>query len=143
MSDTFEPLESKPLKFISLKTLFLLALATAKRVGELQALSAIVPSQGPDLTLSYLLSFVAKTVTVNNPVPDLLFLNPYGISQGILMKGHCFVLLGLCPFIVKEIKGFANRLNALFVSPSNTRRCISKNGISFYLTKLLMTLEPW
>ena len=100
-------------------------------------MSAIVPSQGPDLTLSYLLSFVAKTVTVNNPVPDLLFLNPYGISQGILMKGHYFVLLGLCPFIVKEIKGFANRLNALFVSPSNTRRGMSKNGISFYLRKVI------
>ena len=86
MSESFEPLESKPLKIITLKTLFLVSLATAKRVGVLQALSAIVPSQGPDLILSYLLSFVAKADTVNNPVPSLSFLNPYGTSQGILMK---------------------------------------------------------
>jgi hypothetical protein len=35
----FEPLESIPLKFLSLKTALLLALTTAKRVGDLHALS--------------------------------------------------------------------------------------------------------
>ncbi len=35
----FEPLESVDLKWLSIKTALLLALASAKRVGELQALS--------------------------------------------------------------------------------------------------------
>ena len=39
MSSAYEPLESVSLKTFSKKTLFLLALATVKRVGEIQALS--------------------------------------------------------------------------------------------------------
>ena len=41
-SSAFEPLSQAPLRALSQKTLFLLALATAKRVGVLQALSSIV-----------------------------------------------------------------------------------------------------
>ena len=60
MSSAYEPLESQGLRTITKKTLFLVALATAKRVGELQALSRAVPSSGDDLVLSYLPFFVAK-----------------------------------------------------------------------------------
>ena len=42
ISDVFEPLRSAPLRALSKRVLFLLVLATAKRVGELQALSLIV-----------------------------------------------------------------------------------------------------
>ena len=38
ISGAFEPLRDAPLRALSKKVLFLLALATAKRVGELQAL---------------------------------------------------------------------------------------------------------
>ena len=54
MSSAYEPLESQGLRTLTKKTLFLVALATAKRVGELQALSRVVPSSGDDLALSYL-----------------------------------------------------------------------------------------
>ena len=54
MSSAYEPLESQGLCTLTKKTLFLVALATAKRVGELQALSRVVPSSGDDLALSYL-----------------------------------------------------------------------------------------
>ena len=39
MSSEYEPLEHLSLRALTKKTLFLVALATAKRVGELQALS--------------------------------------------------------------------------------------------------------
>ena len=42
VSPAFEPLSQASFRSLTLKTLFLLALATAKRVGELQALSSIV-----------------------------------------------------------------------------------------------------
>ena len=42
ISDVFEPLRDAPLRALSKKVLFLLALATAKRVGEIQALSRVV-----------------------------------------------------------------------------------------------------
>ena len=65
----FEPLPSKPLRLITIKTLLLLSLATAKRVGELQALSHRVVSQGPDIFVSYLPELVAKTDSERNPLP--------------------------------------------------------------------------
>ena len=62
MSSKYEPLESQSLRTLTKKTLFLVALATAKRVGELQALLNIVSSIGDDLVVTYKLSFVAKRV---------------------------------------------------------------------------------
>ena len=59
-SSVFEPLSEAPLRTLSQKTLFLLALATAKQVGELQALSSVVTFVGSDACLSYVPQFVAK-----------------------------------------------------------------------------------
>lgn len=68
-SDYFEPLEAKPLKVVTDNVLFLIALATVKRVEVLQALSKKVSYQGRDLVVSYLSWFVAKTDSVRNPFP--------------------------------------------------------------------------
>ena len=65
----FEPLGQVSFRDLSRKTLFLVALATAKRVGELSALSMVMATQGQDLILSYLPEFVAKTETSLNPIP--------------------------------------------------------------------------
>ena len=53
-SSHFEPLSQASLRALSQKALFLLALATAKRVGELQALSSVVTFVGLDACLSYI-----------------------------------------------------------------------------------------
>ena len=53
-----------------MKVSFLLALATAKRVGELQALSCRVAYHGPDLSLAYLPEFVAKGLKATNERQD-------------------------------------------------------------------------
>ena len=68
-SSHFEPLSQASLRALSQKTLFLLALATAKRVGELQALSFVVTFLGLDACLSYIPQFVAKSS--RSPVPSL------------------------------------------------------------------------
>ena len=65
----FDPLHSKPLRVVTIKVAFLLALATAKRVGELQVISARLAFLGQDLSVSYLLEFVAKTESERNPLP--------------------------------------------------------------------------
>ena len=49
MSFAYEPLESLLLWALTKKTLFLVALATAKRVGELHALSRQVSFRGDDI----------------------------------------------------------------------------------------------
>ena len=61
-SPPFEPLEKAPIRELTQMCLFLVALATAKRVSVIQALSATVLRQGKDLILSYMPHFIAKTV---------------------------------------------------------------------------------
>ena len=59
-SDKFEPLDKIPLEELTKKTLFLLALALAKRVSELQALSKDVGFIKEGALVSLLLEFRAK-----------------------------------------------------------------------------------
>ena len=72
---------TNPLRLLTQETLFLVALATAKRVGELQALSTQVAFQDNNVVLSYLLDFVAKTETPTNPLLGSLC---YQVSQMLL-----------------------------------------------------------
>ena len=65
----FEPLSSKPLQIVTMKVSFSLALATDKRVGELQVISSRVVSRGHDLSLAYLPEFVAKAEQERHPLP--------------------------------------------------------------------------
>ena len=68
-SGSFEPLRASPLRALSKKVLFLLALATAKHVGELQAVSHIVFFVGGDACLSYVPEFVAKSELLSHSIP--------------------------------------------------------------------------
>ena len=68
-SQEFQPLKNKSLRVITQNSLFFVSLATAKRVRELQALSAKVPTLGQGLVLSYMLSFIAKTEAISNLFP--------------------------------------------------------------------------
>ena len=68
----FEPLASCSLHDLTQKVLFLVSLATARRVGELQAVSRDVSFSGSDIYLSYLPEFRAKTEPSVNPLPRSL-----------------------------------------------------------------------
>ena len=65
----FEPLARASFLDKTRKALFLLAMATAKRVSELQALSFSVSFQGEDLVLYYDPFSRAKTESAANPLP--------------------------------------------------------------------------
>ena len=66
---SFEPLAQTSFQNKTRKALFLLAMATAKRIGELQALSFSVSHRGDDLVLHYDPFFLTKTESVSNPFP--------------------------------------------------------------------------
>ena len=68
-SAVFEPLRLASLRSLTKKVLFLLALATVKRVGEIQALSRLVSFVRADACVSYVPEFVAKTESLSNPIP--------------------------------------------------------------------------
>ena len=65
----FEQLQQASLRDLMKKVLFLVALATAERVGELQALSRAVSFVRSDTCLSFVPEFVAKTESFSNLLP--------------------------------------------------------------------------
>ena len=113
----FEPLSQAPFRALTLKTLFLLALATAKRVGELQALSSIVTFVGGDACLSYIPQFVAKSESLTRSIPRSFLVK----SLADFAAGLDDDLL-LCPvrafrFYLHRTRSLSPLRHRLFVSP--------------------------
>ena len=120
-----------------MKVSFLLALATAKRVGELQALSCCVAFRGPDLSLAYLPEFVAKTESERNPLPCSFFIKSLEEFVGDLQE--CL----LCPVCAVQIylsltSTLSPRPRSLLVSPRRPSHALSKNALSFFLRQVIL-----
>ena len=134
----FEPLHLSSLRDLTKKTLFLVALATAKRVGELQALSNSVAKQGQDLLLSYLPEFIAKTETGSNPIP-----REFRLCSLSAITGRDDEERLLCP--VRALKWYrhltssATRPRHLFLSVRDQTRPMSKAALSFFLRETIRT----
>ena len=116
--------------------LFLLALATAKRVGELQALSSVVTFVHGDACLSYVPQFVAKSESLTRSIPRSFLVK----SLSDFAAGLDDDLL-LCP--VRALRIYLDRLSSLspfrhrlFVSHRPTRP-FSKNAVSFFLRDVI------
>ena len=135
MSEAYEPLSSLSLRSLTKKTLFLVALATTKRVGELQALSKVVSSQGNDMILLYLPHFVAKTERADAPLPRSFRLCSWAEFAGDLEEGS------LCPIhaqrtYLERTKSFPLRASTWFCSRSLSL-AMSKNAISYFLWEVI------
>ena len=136
MGISFEPMDKSSLRLLTQKTLFLVALATAKRVGELQALSSSVACQGRNMVLTYLPDFVAKTETPGHPLPREFILS--SLSEVV---GHQDDERLLCP--VRALRWYLERTRNpsrpqhLFLSVRNPGRPLSKAAISFFLRQLI------
>ena len=136
-SSHFEPLSQASLRALSQKALFLLALATAKRVGELQALSSVVTFVGLGACLSYIPQFVAKSESLTRSIPRSFLVT----SLSNFAAGLDADLL-LCP--VRALRIYLDRTRSLsplrhrlFVSPRRPSRAMSKNAVSFFLRKVI------
>ena len=136
-SSSFEPVSSLPLRFLMKKVLFLVSLATAKRVSELQALSKHVSfSYGACVT--YVPEFVAKTKWAVNPLPRSFIIRSLADFAACLDQE-----LLLCP--VRTLREYLNRTASfvnpprrLFVSPRAPSRAMSKNGVSYLLREAIV-----
>ena len=135
-SPTFEPLSAGPLRAITQKVLFLLALATAKR-GELQALSSVVTFVQGDACLSYVPEFVAKSESLTRSIPRCFLVR----SLSDFAAGLDDDLL-LCP--VRALRVYLDRISSLsplrhrlFVSTRRPSRPLSKNVVSFFLRDVI------
>lgn len=97
----FEPLESVSEKFLTLKTIILVALSSLKRIGDLQALSVSLSCMDFDPGL-------VKVLMRPRPryVPKVMS-TPLGSQQVVLETGSDARLLCLCP--VRALKVYVDR----------------------------------
>ena len=142
VSPAFVPLSPASFRTLTLKTLFLLALATAKRVGELQALSSIVTFVAGDAYLSYIPQFVTKSESLTRSIPRSFLVT----SLADFAAGLNTDLL-LCP--VRALRLYLLRARSLspgrhhlFVSPRHPSCAMSKNAVSFFLGRSFLPLRP-
>ncbi|MPC48798.1 hypothetical protein E2C01_042581 [Portunus trituberculatus] len=128
----FEPLRLSSTRDLTRKTLFLLALATAQRVGEIQALSHKMSWQGQDLLVSYFPEFITKTDTDAHSTP-----REFHIKSLATVVGSEDVERLLCP--VQALRHYLHRTASLtrprnlFLAVKCPSRPMSKPAISFFL----------
>ena len=132
-SPPFEPLGEATFKDLTKKTLFLLALASAKRVGELQALSSRVAWVGGDMAVSYVSDFVAKTESEQNPIPRSFLIKSLKEFVGELEQDYWLCPVRAVKYYIQATKDIVSRPRTLFVSPKCRQRSLSKNAMSFFL----------
>ena len=133
----FEPLSSCSLRDLTRKALFLVSLAMARRVGELQAVSRDVSFSGSDIYLSYLPEFRAKTESSASPLPRSFCVRSPSDFVGDLPDE-----LLLCParalrLYLSRTSSISPRPRTLFVSPRSPSRSLSKNALSFFLRDVI------
>ena len=136
----YEPIREAEKRFLAQKTLFLIALASAKRVGEFHALSYRVShtTDWKEVSFSFVPGFVAKTQGQSSFDPRFEnFTIPALPKSSSSPNGRL-----LCP--VRVIKRYLDRTaqhcprcERLFITSGRTRKEISKNTVSFWLRKVI------
>ena len=136
----YEPLRTCEERFLAQKTLFLLALASAKRIGELHALSYRVSHTRDwgEVSFAYVTGFVAKTQDPSSLAPRFEgFTVPALTNARKIRNGRL-----LCP--VRAVKVYLDRTaphrprcERLFVTAGRSKKEISKTTVSFWLRKTI------
>ena len=130
-SPVFEPIHQASLRDLTRKTLFLVALASAKRVVELQALSRTVSFSSSAAAVSYVPEFLAKTESAVRPLPRTFAIQSLSdFAAGLPDEMLLCPVRALSEYVARTSR-FVNRPRRLFVSPSCPSRAMSKNGIFF------------
>ena len=132
-SGLFEPLSSCSFCLLTMKVLFLLFLATAKRVGELQALFHRVAFRGPDLSLSYLPEFVVKTESVRNPLPRSFLVKSLEEFARDMPKEHSLPSCAGHPSLFR-----LHLVHVHFLCPQVLLRAPCPRTLSFFLRHVIL-----
>ena len=123
----YEPLRTSDERFLAQKTLFLLALASAKRIGELRALShCISHSRGwGEVSFTFVAGFVAKTQDPSSSAPRFEGFTAPALPNASTNRNEKL----LCP--VWAVRCY------LFVTARRSTKEIAKNTVSFWLRKTI------
>ena len=136
----YEPLRTCKECFLAQKTLFLLALASAKRIGELHALSYRVSHTRDwgEVSFAFVTGFVAKTQDPSSLAPRFEGFTVLALPN--VRKNRNGRLL--CP--VRAVKVYLDRTAShrprcerLFVTAGRSKKEIAKTTVSFLLRKTI------
>ena len=136
----YEPLRTCVERFLAQKMLFLLALASAKRIGELHALSHRVShTRGwAEVSFSFVPGFVAKTQDPSSLAPRFEGFSVPALPNASNNRNGRL----LCP--VRVVRCYLDRTAAhrplcerLFVTAGRSKKEISKTTVSFWLRKTI------
>ena len=127
-------------RFLAQKTLFLLALASAKRIGELHALSYRVSHTRDwgEVSFAFVTGFVAKTQDPSSLAPRFEGFTVPALTNARKNRNGRL----LCP--VRAVKVYLDRTaphrprcERLFVTAGHSKKEISKTTVSFWLRKTI------
>ena len=136
----YEPLRTCEERFLAQKTLFLLALASAKRIGELHALSYRVSHTRDwgEVSFAFVTGFVAKTQDPSSLAPRFEGFTVPALPNARKNRNGRL----LCP--VRAIKVYLDRTAShrrrcerLFVTAGRSKKEIAKTTVSFWLRKTI------
>ena len=136
----YEPLRTCEERFLAQKTLFLLALASAKRIGELHALSYRVSHTRDwgEVSFAFVTGFVAKTQDPSSLAPRFEGFTVPALPNARMNRNGRL----LCP--VRAVKVYLDRTAShrprcerLFVPAGRSKKEISKTTVSFWLRKTI------
>ena len=120
----YEPLRTCEERFLAQKTLFLMALASTKQIGELHAMSHHVsPTRGwAEVSFSFVPGFVAKTQDPSSLAPRLEGFSVPALSNARKNRNGRL----LCP--VRAVRCYLDRTAAH--RPLSVSGCLSPQGVA-------------
>ena len=139
-NQSYEPMRKTEERFLAQKTLFLVALASAKRVGELHALSYRVSHarDWKEVSFSFLPGFVAKTQDQASFDPRFESFTVPALPRARSSPNGRL----LCP--VRAVRRYLDhtaqhrsRCEQLFISTGRNKEVVSKNTVSFWIRKVI------
>ena len=136
----YEPLRMCDERFLTQKTLFLLALASAKRIGELHALSyRVSPARNwGEVSFSFVTGFVAKTQDPSSLAPWFEdFTVPALPNTRNNRNGRLLCLVRAVRRCIDRTAAHRPRCERLFVTAGRSKKEISKTTVSFWLRKMI------
>ena len=136
----YEPLRTCEERFLAQKTLFLLALASAKRIGELHALSYRVSHTRDwgEVSFAFVTGFVAKTQDPSSLAPRFEgFSVPALTNARKNRNGRLLCLVRAVKVYLDCTAPHRPRCERLFVTAGRSKKEISKTTVSFWLRKTI------
>ena len=143
----YEPLRTCEERFLAQKTLFLLALASAKRIGELHALSYRVSHTRDwgEVSFAFVTGFVAKTQDPSSLAPRFEgFTVPALPNARKNRNGRLLCPMRAVKVYLDRTASHRLRCERLFVTAGRSKKEIAKTTVSFWLQKTISrAYELW